>query len=78
MHEFLARLHHVLPHLVRATLFVEKYAGLFPANRSALFAGQPQYIRNRDFSRYSFSILLFSHETHPAVPPERWSPLGYL
>jgi len=63
-----ACLHHVLPHLIRATLFIEKYANLFPAHRAAMFVGESQYIRNRDFGHYSFSILLFSGDIHPAVP----------
>jgi hypothetical protein len=76
-YEFFASLHHMLPHFICATFFVEKYASLFPGHRAAMFVCQSQNIRNCDFGHYSFSILLFSHDIHPSVL-ERWSPLGYL
>jgi len=45
-YEFFASLHHMLPHFICATFFVEKYASLFPGHRAAMFVGQSQNIRN--------------------------------
>ena len=56
------------PHLVRTTFFIEKYASLFLAHRAAMLAGQSQYVRNGNLGHHSFSILLLSHDVHPAVP----------
>jgi hypothetical protein len=66
--EFFTSLHHVLPHLVRATFFIEKYASLFPAHRAALFDGESHEIRKCDFGRHSVSILFVCHEIYPIRP----------
>ena len=59
--ELLGRLHHVLPHLKRSTLLVEKCESLFPAHRAALLVPQTHKMRKCDFGGHSFSVFLVGH-----------------
>jgi hypothetical protein len=59
--EILGCLHHVLPHLKRATLLIEKYKGLLPAHRTALLVPQSYQVRKCDFSDHAFSVFLVGH-----------------
>ena len=59
--ELLGRLHHVLPHLERSPLVIEKCESLFSAYRVALFVPQAHKMRKCDFSDHAFSVFLVGH-----------------
>ena len=59
--ELLGRLHHVLPHLKRSTLLIEKCESLLPAHRKALLVPQSYQMRKCDFSDHAFSVFLAGH-----------------
>ena len=63
--ELLGRLHHVLPHLERSPLVIEKCESLFSAHRAALFVPQAHKMRKCDFSDHAFSVFLVGH----CLPP---------
>lgn len=60
--KILAGLHHLLPHLERASVLIEKYESLFSAHRAAMFVGESQQMRKGDFCNHSVSILSLRHE----------------
>jgi len=59
--ELLGRLHHVLPHLERSPLLIEKCESLFSAHGAALFVPQTHEMRKCDFGDHSFSVFLLAH-----------------
>jgi hypothetical protein len=65
--ELLSRLHHVLPHLKRPTLLIEKCESLLPAHRKALLVPQSYRMRKCDFSDHAFSVFLVVIALPPLV-----------
>ena len=59
--ELLGRLHHVLPHLERSPLLIEKCESLFSTHRAALLVPQAHEMRKCDFSDHAFSVFLVGH-----------------
>jgi hypothetical protein len=73
--ELLGRLHHVLPHLERSPLLIEKCESLFSAHGTALFVPQTHEMRKCDFGDHSFialtptGLLLFRASLNPPLEP---------
>ena len=63
--ELLGRLHHMLPHLERSPLLIEKCESLLPAHRTAPLVAQAYQVRKRDFGDHSFSVFLVDHGLDP-------------
>src|SRR5208283_148822 len=63
--ELLGGLHHVLPHLERSPLLIEKCESLLPTHRTALLVRQAHEMRKRDFSDHAFSVFLICHCLDP-------------
>jgi hypothetical protein len=63
--EILDRLHHVLPHLKRSPLLIEKCESLLPAHRAALLVPQSYQMRKCDFSDHALSVFLICHCLDP-------------
>jgi len=63
--EFFSGLHHLLPHLEGASLFIEKCQSLLLGNGASMFVGQSQQMRKCDFGHHSVSIFFVRHEFSP-------------
>lgn len=63
--ELLGRLHHVLPHLKRSPLLIEKCESLLPTHRIALLVTHSYQMRKCDFSDHPFSVFLICHCLDP-------------